>query len=124
MKYRLDIQILRGLAVLFVVLFHLGFDFIKSGFLGVDIFFVLSGFLMAILYDNKNKMHFISRRAKRLLPAYYTVIIITLISAFLFTTKNETMQVIDQALFSIGYASNIGFWMQNSYFSKSEFNPL
>ena len=50
MNYRADIQVLRGVAVVLVVLFHLGFSSIKSGFLGVDIFFVISGFLMAVLY--------------------------------------------------------------------------
>jgi peptidoglycan/LPS O-acetylase OafA/YrhL len=50
MTYRLDIQILRGIAVFLVVLFHLDIPFFSSGFLGVDAFFVISGFLMALLY--------------------------------------------------------------------------
>lgn len=50
MEFRQDIQILRGIAVLFVVLFHLEIAGLASGFLGVDVFFVVSGFLMAILY--------------------------------------------------------------------------
>jgi peptidoglycan/LPS O-acetylase OafA/YrhL len=55
MIFRNDIQILRGLAVLLVVLFHLDLKFFNSGFLGVDVFFVISGFLMAILYDPADK---------------------------------------------------------------------
>lgn len=47
MTYRFDIQILRGIAVILVVLFHLDIPFFGSGFLGVDVFFVISGFLMA-----------------------------------------------------------------------------
>lgn len=58
MKFRVDIQVLRGVAVLYVVLFHLGLHSIQSGFLGVDVFFVISGFLMAVLYDRKNKKVF------------------------------------------------------------------
>lgn len=46
MQYRADIQIMRGIAVILVVLFHLNFNAFANGFLGVDIFFVLSGFLM------------------------------------------------------------------------------
>ncbi|WP_337920347.1 acyltransferase family protein [Vibrio cholerae] len=124
MKYRNDIQVLRGFAVLYVVLFHLGFQTLQSGFLGVDVFFVISGFLMAVLYDGSSTKQFFLRRAKRLLPAYYVVILFTLIASFIFTTKNESNQVISQAYFGLAYLSNIGFWLQNSYFSKAEFNPL
>lgn len=124
MKYRSDIQILRGIAVLFVVLFHLGFSSLKSGFLGVDVFFVISGFLMAVLYDENNKSGFYLRRARRLLPPYYVVILLTLIASVLFTTMNEASQVINQAIYATAFASNIGFWMEASYFSKSHFNPL
>ena len=124
MKFRLDIQILRGLAVLYVVLFHLGFYSIKSGFLGVDVFFVISGFLMASLYDNNNKKEFIYRRARRLLPSYFVVIFVTLFISLIINTPNESNQVVNQAIFGSAFISNIGFWLQNSYFSKAEFNPL
>ena len=124
MNYRADIQVLRGVAVVLVVLFHLGFSSIKSGFLGVDVFFVISGFLMAVLYNKNDIPKFYLRRAKRLLPAYYATIFVTLIFAYLLTTPNETKQVSDQAKYAIGFASNLGFWAQNSYFSKAEFNPL
>ncbi len=124
MKFRSDIQILRGLSVLFVVLYHLDLSVLHSGFLGVDIFFVISGFLMAILYDDNNKLSFFIRRARRLLPAYFVVIIITLITSFAVTTPNETAQVTLQAKFAAFFSSNIGFWLQNSYFNKAEFNPL
>lgn len=124
MKFRTDIQILRGISVLLVVFFHLGFSSFASGFLGVDIFFVISGFLMAVLYDHRDKSSFFKRRALRLLPAYYVTIIGTLIFSFLFTTRNESSQVVEQALWASFYASNIGFWTQESYFSSGNFNPL
>lgn len=124
MKYRQDIQVLRGIAVLYVVLFHLGIESIQSGFLGVDVFFIISGFLMAILYKHDDVKGFYVRRAKRLLPAYYVVILSTLIISFLVNTPNETNQVVSQAIFGSTFLSNIGFWLQNSYFSKAEFNPL
>ncbi|BDM65159.1 acyltransferase [Shewanella sp. NFH-SH190041] len=124
MKFRNDIQILRGYAVLLVVLFHLGLSQIKSGFLGVDVFFVISGFLMAVLYDHNDKKNFFLRRANRLLPAYFVTIIATIIVAIFVVTPFEFQSVIKQSLFASIFSSNIGYWLENSYFSKDAFNPL
>jgi len=124
MTYRKDIQILRGVAVLLVVLFHLGFGAFQSGFLGVDVFFVVSGFLMAILYNPKTKIDFFKKRALRLLPAYFVVVILVVFASIILVIPNEYNQVFEQSIYADLFASNIGFWMQNSYFSKSEFNPL
>lgn len=124
MKYRADIQVLRGISVLLVVLYHLGFSSIKSGYLGVDVFFVISGFLMAILYKNSDVKGFYLRRAKRLLPAYYATVFFTLLFTYLMTTPNETVQVNSQVRYAVPFLSNIGFWLQDSYFSNSNFNPL
>ena len=124
MHYRKDIQILRGISVMLVVLFHLGFTLFQSGFLGVDVFFVISGFLMAILYTHDNKKAFFARRAKRLLPAYFVVTFLTVCSAIFIVTPNEYAQVFSQSIYASSFSSNIGFWLQNSYFSKAEFNPL
>lgn len=124
MTYRFDIQILRGIAVILVVLFHLDIPFFSSGFLGVDAFFVISGFLMALLYRQGQVAGFYRRRAARLLPAYFATVIFTLaVSAFV-TLPSEQVQVAEQGLYASIFASNVGFWMQNSYFSKAEFNPL
>ena len=122
--YRKDIQILRGVSVLLVVLYHLDFFFFKSGFLGVDVFFVISGFLMYLLYDANKKAAFFIKRIKRLLPAYFATIIVTLLVAAFITIPVEFNQVVKQAVFGTFISSNIGFWLQNSYFSKAEFNPL
>lgn len=124
MNYRKDIQILRGVSVLFVVLFHLGFTLFQSGFLGVDVFFVISGFLMAILYSRHNKKAFFIRRAKRLLPAYFIVTLLVVIVSIFLVIPNEYHQVFSQSIYASSFSSNIGFWLQNSYFSKVEFNPL
>lgn len=124
MLYRKDIQILRGISVLLVVLFHLELGGWKSGFLGVDVFFVLSGFLMAVLYDEKDILGFFSRRGKRLLPAYFVTILATLLFTILLTTPVESNSVNQQSIFGVFFVSNIGFWLENSYFSKAEFKPL
>ncbi|MCB5161501.1 acyltransferase family protein [Marinomonas algarum] len=124
MQYRADIQILRGISVLLVVLFHLGFNSFQSGFLGVDVFFVISGFLMAVLYDHRDIKGFFKRRAIRLLPAFYVTIVFTVVCSTLFLTRNESVQVFHQAYLGSIFASNIGFWFENSYFSDSAFKPL
>jgi peptidoglycan/LPS O-acetylase OafA/YrhL len=123
-KYRKDIQIIRGLAVLLVVFFHLEIGGFKSGFLGVDIFFVISGFLMALLYDPKDKKKFFERRILRLLPTYFMVTFLTILTAFFVTIPNEFGQLISQSIYASTFTSNIGFWTANSYFSKIDFNPL
>lgn len=124
MEFRQDIQILRGVAVLFVVLFHLEIAGLSSGFLGVDVFFVVSGFLMAILYKEGETRKFFERRAKRLMPAYFFTVGLTLFASLFLVLPSELGQVVTQSIYSIFFANNIGFWMQSSYFSKSDFNPL
>src|SRR5262245_6815802 len=101
---RKDIQALRGIAVALVVLFHLGL--IGSGFLGVDVFFVVSGYLMAQLYDPAAKFGFYARRARRLLPAYFATVIATLLAALAITVPSDFSQVVTQSFFAAGFASN------------------
>lgn len=124
MDYRKDIQILRGIAVLLVVCFHLEIAGFSSGFLGVDVFFVISGYLMAKLYDPAAKWDFLSKRAKRLLPAYFAVVLVTLVVATGMTMPNDYAQVAAQAGFASFLIPNIGFWLENSYFEKAAFVPL
>ncbi len=124
MQYRKDIQILRGVSVLLVVLYHLELGSFKSGFLGVDVFFVISGYLMSALYSPARKLEFFFKRAKRLLPAYYFITLATVIFAALLTNPNEFDSVVKQSLFAAFLSSNIGYWLENSYFSKAAFNPL
>ena len=75
MKYRAEIDGLRALAVVPVILFHAGFEFFRGGFVGVDVFFVISGYLITtiLVEDIENKRfsiaNFYERRARRILPA-------------------------------------------------------
>ena len=124
MLYRKDIQVLRGAAVLFVVLFHFRVPGFENGFLGVDIFFVISGFLMASIYKGGEWREFYYRRAKRLLPAYFVVIFITLLLGIFRLEWGEFKSLCEQVLYASGFISNIGYWAQNSYFTKADFNPL
>lgn len=124
MKYRSDIQILRGIAVALVVLYHLNISTIRSGFLGVDMFFVISGFLMGVLYQGKDTISFFQRRAKRLLPAYGVTLITTVLASCVLVLPSELDGILTQATASLFLVPNIYFWTQNSYFSAENFNPL
>ena len=84
LPYRSDIDGLRAIAVLAVVLYHFGVPGLEGGFVGVDIFFVISGFLIgAILwreYDATGRIwlrHFYIRRCRRLAPAFFTMVLVT-----------------------------------------------
>lgn len=123
--YRPDIQILRAVAVILVLLFHLQVPGFSAGFLGVDIFFVISGYLMQTLYGNGvGAAEFYRRRARRLLPVYFGLIIAVLVVSAVVTLPSEFGDVAEQSLFASVLASNIGYWLQVSYFENSHFRPL
>src|SRR5689334_24498845 len=90
-RFRPDLEGLRGLAILLVLLFHAGIPGVVGGFVGVDVFFVLSGFLITGLLIRErertgrvNLAAFYARRARRILPAALVVIVATLLAATLF----------------------------------------
>ena len=79
-NYRIEIDSLRGISILLVVLYHLGLETFNSGFIGVDIFFVVSGYLITnIILKNRNFhiYNFYEGRVRRLLPALFIMLIIT-----------------------------------------------
>ena len=84
MKYRAEIDGLRAFAVLPVILFHAGFNLFSGGFVGVDVFFVISGYLITtiLIEENENNkfslIKFYERRARRILPALFFMILETL----------------------------------------------
>jgi peptidoglycan/LPS O-acetylase OafA/YrhL len=92
---RRDIQFLRGIAVLVVVLYHSNLGLLQQGYLGVDVFFVLSGFLITsiILKElDSNSFQFsvfYLRRAKRLLPALYSTLFFTTLLCFIVLTQQQ-----------------------------------
>ena len=124
MLFRLDIQILRGIAVLYVILFHLNFEFFNSGFLGVDVFFVISGYLMTVIYKNSNAINFYKKRAKRLLPAYFFTIFIAILLAVVVVNPIDLEEVLEEAIYASLFLSNIGFLNIDTYYSSTEFRPL
>lgn len=124
MGHRSDIQLLRAFAVIIVVLYHLEMPFFSKGFLGVDVFFVISGFLMAVLYQQGRPLEFFKRRVRRLLPPYVAVLLSTMVVGLVLLYPNELDQLTEQSLYSAFFSANLWFWSENSYFSSSGFRPL
>jgi peptidoglycan/LPS O-acetylase OafA/YrhL len=131
MDYRKEIDGLRALAVIPVVLFHAGFDTFSGGYAGVDVFFVISGYLItSIILAQKQAgtfklLHFYERRARRILPALFLVMFACLPLAWVWLVPTD-MKFFSQSLVAvIGFASNIFFWAKSGYFdAASELKPL
>lgn len=120
--FRSDIQGLRGIAVLLVVIYHTGFAF-PGGFIGVDMFFVISGFVITQVlireYEEKGKIslrNFYVRRALRLIPALSVVVVATLlVSVFALSPFGDQQQVIKTAVASTLFAGNMHLFAMDSY---------
>ncbi|MFI5046123.1 MAG: acyltransferase family protein, partial [Acidimicrobiia bacterium] len=114
---------LRGIAVLAVVLYHFSPDIAPGGFLGVDIFFVLSGFLItSLLVNERERSHAISllrfwiRRARRLLPALILVLLAVGLSTLVMSDHSQARRIDVDSLFALGYLANWRFiWSGQSY---------
>ena len=126
LSYRPDIDSLRALAVLSVILFHFNKAWIPGGFLGVDIFFVISGFLITAIIHREmvnNKFSFKAfyiRRIKRILPAFFMVVLFTvLLGAYLFT-KDDFSLLLKSALASMGFAANLYYARGQGYFDPAQ----
>lgn len=128
MIYRNDIQILRGIAVLVVVLFHISPNLSAGGFLGVDIFFVISGFLMRALYYSGETKHFAldfyKRRFRRIFPAYFVTIMASLVTGAFVFVPYEFDQLSQMSLASLFFSPNLYFWTGEGYFDEFSFRPL
>ena len=129
--YKPHIDGLRALAVIPVIFFHAGFNSFQGGFVGVDVFFVISGYLITkiILKDvSKNKFifrKFYLRRARRLLPVLFIIILIT-IPISIYLMGNKELYFYSKQIFSvIFFISNFFFWKNLGYFeSSTEIQPL
>jgi peptidoglycan/LPS O-acetylase OafA/YrhL len=131
MRYRSDIDGLRALAVLSVVLFHASVPYFTGGFVGVDFFFVISGYLITsiILKDvEKNQFSyklFWEKRIRRIFPAALACLSLTAIST-LFILSPTDLIAFGKSLFANGFfSSNVYFWKSSDYFNEvTEFFPL
>lgn len=131
MKYRPEIDGLRAIAVLSVILYHAGLNSFSGGFVGVDIFFVISGYLITnIIYDELavsrfSIRSFYERRARRILPALFIVSLVCIPFAWFWMPPNE-LKDFSQSLVAVAtFTSNILFWQESGYFAASaELKPL
>jgi len=125
LRYRPEIDGLRTVAVLPVILFHAGFSFFSGGFVGVDIFFVISGYLITsilaaeIAQGNFSILRFYERRARRILPALFFVIIATVPFALAWMLESD-LQNLGRSIMSVAiFASNLFFWRNTDYFDPA-----
>jgi len=131
MKYRAEIDGLRALAVLPVILFHAGFEWFSGGFVGVDVFFVISGYLITTIIISEmaegkfSIVNFYERRARRILPALFFVMAACLPFAWIWLTPAD-LKDFGQSLVAVStFSSNILFWLESGYFdTAAELKPL
>jgi peptidoglycan/LPS O-acetylase OafA/YrhL len=132
LNYLGHIDSLRGIAIIFVFFFHLDVPFFKGGFIGVDLFFVISGFLITRIIvnelENTNKFNFKKfyiRRIKRLIPVLFLTFLIAFIFGFFLFSPSHFMKLVDSILMSSVSLSNIYFYKNISYFEDySKLVPL
>lgn len=131
MNYRREIDGLRAVAVLPVILFHAGFKFFSGGYVGVDVFFVISGYLITSIIIAEKKegtfslIGFYERRARRILPALFFVIMACLPFAYFWMSPNY-IKYFSESLVAVSvFTSNFLFFIQSGYFdTQSGLKPL
>jgi peptidoglycan/LPS O-acetylase OafA/YrhL len=123
--YRADIDGLRAIAVLAVIIFHINKSLIPGGFVGVDVFFVISGFLISLHllrdleHDKFSLLDFYRRRVKRLALPLFVVLVITMLAAAVLMIPSDFKHAADSALFALLSLANVYFWLfqDSSYFA-------
>ncbi|WP_416137165.1 acyltransferase family protein [Halomonas sp. HK25] len=130
-NYRPEVDGLRAIAVIPVILFHAGFEWFSGGYIGVDVFFVVSGYLITgIIYgemqqDQFSIIKFYERRARRILPALTFVSLISLVVAWRWMLPEE-FKSLSESLVAVNlFVSNIYFWQDMGYFDgPAELKPF
>ena len=129
--YKPQIDGLRALAVLPVIFFHAGFNLFKGGFIGVDVFFVISGYLITtiilkeILKGKFSLTDFYIRRARRILPILYLITFLTIPFSILLMSGEDLKFFSKEVISVIIFLSNFFFWKNTGYFSpNSDLQPL
>jgi peptidoglycan/LPS O-acetylase OafA/YrhL len=129
--YRADIDGLRAVAIVPVVLFHAGVPGFSGGFVGVDVFFVISGFLITqlLLHDlaagRYSIVAFYERRVRRILPALFTMLGVVAIAASIVLLPDDLAAFGRSAVATSLFWSNVEFWQTSGYFARAaEESPL
>lgn len=131
LDYRADLDGMRGIAVLTVLLFHLDKQLMPGGYVGVDVFFVLSGYFITriLVRDIDNQsfslIGFYDRRIRRLLPALFVMLLVVLVAGFILTGPNAFEVLGAHTLGAATSLNNILFWQSSGYFGpQAEELPL
>ena len=131
MNYRREIDGLRALAVIPVIFFHAGFEIFNGGFVGVDVFFVISGYLITTIIMTElaqgkfSIINFYERRARRILPALFLVMLVCIPFAWFWLLPSDMKDFLQSLVAVSVFASNILFWRESGYFDAvAELKPL
>lgn len=131
MQYKKEVDGLRAISVLSVILFHANYTLFQGGFVGVDIFFVISGYLITgillkeKLTGNFSLAHFYERRARRILPALFFVLLSCLPLAWMWLPPVDMKHFTQSLLSVLFFSSNIVFYSSTGYFdTAAEWKPL
>ena len=131
MRYRPEIDGLRAIAVIPVILFHAGFETFSGGLIGVDVFFVISGYLITSIILSEmdegkfNLINFYVRRMRRILPALFFIMALCIPFAWMWLIPSD-LKDFSQSLIAVPtFSSNILFWREIGYFqTAAQFKPL
>ncbi|NQY15579.1 MAG: acyltransferase [Henriciella sp.] len=131
MKYRAEIDGLRALAVAPGILFHAGVDAFSGGYVGVDVFFVISGYLITTILIEEIEngrfsiINFYERRARRILPVLFFIMLLCVPFAWMWMLPSQ-MEEFSSSLIAVSlFVSNILFWRESDYFAAAaEEKPL
>ncbi|MDO8772295.1 MAG: acyltransferase family protein [Burkholderiaceae bacterium] len=133
LNYRPDIDGLRAVAVLAVLLHHLSAPLMPGGYVGVDVFFVISGYLITTIISREmvegqfRFVRFYERRARRIFPALFAVLAVTLAAGWVLLLPSDYASTLRGALGTLFFSSNMVFWrdLQEGYFAQNaKLNPL
>jgi peptidoglycan/LPS O-acetylase OafA/YrhL len=131
LKYRPDVDGLRAIAIVLVIAFHAFPAVMSGGFVGVDVFFVISGYLISnyivggLRRDSFSFLTFYARRIKRIVPALSTIMLAVLAFGWFVLVRNEFNQLCVHIAASASFVSNLVFWQEAGYFdTAAETKPL
>ena len=127
MKCREDINALRAIAVASVVIFHFNHSWLPGGFACVDVFFVISGFLMTMIIvrglekDTFSVLTFYQARVRRIIPALSVLCFALLIFGLFFISPIDYLNLGKHSAASLSFISNMVYWSESNYFNPSSF---